>query len=249
MRTCWIQFKREIGAIMLSPIAYVMLVALTLMNAFSFQYAAYILTVGVPNFSIMQIFFQIFFFWFILILAIPILTMRLFSEEYKTGTVEMLLTSPVREWEIVLAKFFGVLAFYVVLWLPTLVFYGVFQFITKNQIPVNWPALGLGYAIVVLIGMFYLSIGLFTSALTKNQIVAAISSFTIIALIFFAGFLNFRTTDPKLLEMVTYISARSHTMLFGSGIFDSRPVVFYLSGTILFLFFTERALAARKLKA
>jgi len=249
MRTCWIQFKREIGAILLSPIAYVLLVCFTLLNAFSFQFCVELMALGVRNVSIMQIFFQTFFFWFILILFIPIMTMRLFSEEYKTGTIEMLMTAPVREWEIVLAKFLGALAFYVVLWLPTLLFYFSFQVVTNHQLPVNWPSLGLGYAMVFMIGMFYISIGIFASALTKNQIVAAVISFAAISMLFFCAFLEFFVTNAKLVEMISYISARNHTITFGSGSFDSRPVIFYLSGTLLFLILTERTLAFRKLKA
>lgn len=233
----------------MSPIAYVLLIAFTLLNAFSFQICLELISRGVRNVSIMQIFFQMFFFWFILILFIPILTMRLFSEEYKSGTIEMLLTAPIQEWEVVVAKFFGAFAFYVVLWVPTLIFYFAFQVITRNQLPVNWPGLSLGYAMVFLIGMFYISIGLFASSLTKNQIVAAVMAFAAIALTFFAGFLEFFTTNPQLVEMITYVSARAHTLVFASGSFDSRPVVFYLSGTILFLILTERTLAIRKLKA
>ena len=249
MRTCWVQFKRELGAILLSPIAYVLLVGFTMLNAFAFQLAMELMSRGMRNLSIIQLFFGMFFVWFLMILFIPIMTMRLFSEEYKSGTIEMLLTAPIQEWEVVLAKFFGALAFYMVLWAPSVLFYVAFQTMTNNQLPANWPAMGMAYGMVFLIGMFYISIGLFASSLTKNQIIAAVVSFAGIALLFFTGFLAGLTTNSYLVEMLNYISARNHLYIFSNGTFDTRPVIFYLSGTVLFLILTERTLAIRKLKA
>jgi ABC-2 type transport system permease protein len=86
------------------------------------------------------------------------------------------------------------------------------------------------------------------SALTKNQVVAAVMAFAGIALLFFTGFLIHFTTNPELEDTVNYVSALNHLRLFSSGTFDSRPVVFYVSAIALFLFLTERSLAARKLK-
>lgn len=249
MRTCWVQFKRELGAILLSPIAYVFLFCMTLLNGWAFQTAAGIMGEGARFSSVMQVFFLLFFFWFGLILMIPILTMRVFSEEYKSGTIEMLLTAPIREWEVVLAKFFGTFAFYFLIWLPPLFFFMAYQMLTKGQFPVDWPSLGMSYAMTCLIGMFYISIGIFASSLTKNQIVAAVISFSAISLIFYVNFLPQKTNSPYLLELINYVSCYSHMRTFTTGSFDSRPVVFYLSSTILFLVLTERTLAVRKLRS
>lgn len=249
MRTCWVQFKRELGAILLSPIAYVFLFCMTLLNGWAFQTAAGFMEEGARFSSIMQVFFLLFFFWFGLILMIPILTMRVFSEEYKSGTIEMLLTAPIREWEVVLAKFLGTFVFFLLIWLPPLLFYMSYQALTKSHFPVDWTSLGLSYAMTAFIGMFYISIGIFASSLTKNQIVAAIISFSAISLIFFVNFLQGRTNNPHLVELINYVSCYSHMRTFTMGFFDSRPVVFYLSGTVLFLLLTERTLAVRKLKS
>ncbi|NCY22063.1 ABC transporter permease [bacterium] len=202
---------------------------------------------GVREFTVMQIYFYIFHFWFLLIILVPVLTMRLFSEEYKTGTIEMLLTAPVRDGDIILSKFAGALSFYILLWLPSLAGLAIFQLVTRNAVPVAWIPLGLSYLMVILVGMLYLSIGLFSSVLTKNQAVAAMISFTIIALLFFAGFLSYLVRDPGWRDALTYIFTLEQMRSFSAGLFDSRAVIFYLSGTAFFLILTQRVMAGRRL--
>ena len=204
-RALWILWKREVGAILHSPIAWVLMTCMALINGFSFSQCVAYLGQGVKEFTVMQIYFYIFHFWFLLIILVPILTMRLFSEEYKTGTIEMLLTAPVRDGDVILSKFFGVLFFYLLLWIPSLLGLAIFQLVTKQAVPVAWIPLGFSYLMVTLVGMMYLSIGLFASVLTRNQAVAAMISFTTIALLFFAGFLSYLVRDPGWREALSYI--------------------------------------------
>ncbi|NJK92170.1 MAG: ABC transporter permease subunit [Blastochloris sp.] len=250
-RAFGVLLRRELGAILFSPIAYVTFVLLYLVNGFSFQFVLEVVSQNgsMQNFTIMQFFFGTFFYWIVVLVSIPILTMRLFSEEYRAGTIELLLTAPVTDWDVVLSKFFSQVLFYLGLWLPTLLYLAIFQWLTKNQIPVNWGPLLLTYAMVLLVGMFYLSIGVFTSALTKNQVIAAFSSFAIIVLIFFSGFLNIGSTDSAFQEFIRYIGALEHMQTFARGIFDTRPVVFYLSFTALFLILTQQVMTMRRLKS
>ena len=196
----------------------------------------------------MQIYFYIFHFWFLLIILVPILTMRLFSEEYKTGTIEMLLTAPVKDGDVILSKFFGVLFFYLLLWIPSLLGLAIFQAVTHQAVPVAWIPLGFSYLMVTLVGMLYLSIGLFASVLTRNQAVAAMISFTMIALLFFSGFLSYLVRDPGWREALSYIFTLEQMRSFSAGLFDSRPVVFYLSGTVFFLILTRQVMSGRRLK-
>jgi ABC-2 type transport system permease protein len=202
---------------------------------------------GVKEFTVMQIYFYIFHFWFLLIILVPILTMRLFSEEYKTGTIEMLLTAPVKDGDVILSKFFGVLFFYLLLWIPSLLGLVIFQAVTHQAVPVAWIPLGFSYLMVTLVGMLYLSIGLFASVLTRNQAVAAMISFTMIALLFFSGFLSYLVRDPGWREALNYIFTLEQMRSFSAGLFDSRPVVFYLSGTVFFLILTRQVMAGRRL--
>jgi ABC-2 type transport system permease protein len=247
-RALWILWKREVGAILHSPIAWVLLTCMSLINGFSFSQCVAYLDQGVKEFTVMQIYFYIFHFWFLLIILVPILTMRLFSEEYKTGTIEMLLTAPVKDGDVILSKFFGVLFFYLLLWIPSLLGLAIFQAVTHQAVPVAWIPLGFSYLMVTLVGMLYLSIGLFASVLTRNQAVAAMISFTMIALLFFSGFLSYLVRDPGWREALSYIFTLEQMRSFSAGLFDSRPVVFYLSGTVFFLILTRQVMAGRRLK-
>jgi ABC-2 type transport system permease protein len=247
-RALWILWKREVGAILHSPIAWVLLTCMSLINGFSFSQCVAYLGQGVKEFTVMQIYFYIFHFWFLLIILVPILTMRLFSEEYKTGTIEMLLTAPVRDGDVILSKFFGVLFFYLLLWIPSLLGLAIFQAVTHQAVPVAWIPLGFSYLMVTLVGMLYLSIGLFASVLTRNQAVAAMISFTMIALLFFAGFLSYLVRDPGWRDALSYIFTLEQMRSFSAGQFDSRPVVLYLSGTAFFLILTRQVMAGRRLK-
>jgi ABC-2 type transport system permease protein len=247
-RALWILWKREVGAILHSPIAWVLLTCMSLINGFSFSQCVAYLGQGVKEFTVMQIYFYIFHFWFLLIILVPILTMRLFSEEYKTGTIEMLLTAPVKDGDVILSKFFGVLFFYLLLWIPSLLGLAIFQAVTHQAVPVAWIPLGFSYLMVTLVGMLYLSIGLFASVLTRNQAVAAMISFTMIALLFFSGFLSYLVRDPGWREALSYIFTLEQMRSFSAGLFDSRPVVFYLSGTVFFLILTRQVMAGRRLK-
>jgi ABC-2 type transport system permease protein len=220
---------------------------MSLINGFSFSQCVAYLGQGVKEFTVMQIYFYIFHFWFLLIILVPILTMRLFSEEYKTGTIEMLLTAPVKDGDVILAKFFGVLFFYLLLWIPSLFGLAIFQLVTHQAVPVAWIPLGFSYLMVTLVGMLYLSIGLFASVLTRNQAVAAMISFTMIALLFFAGFLSYLVRDPGWREVLNYIFTLEQMRSFSAGLFDSRPVVFYLSGTAFFLILTRQVMTGRRL--
>jgi ABC-2 type transport system permease protein len=221
---------------------------MSLINGFSFSQCVAYLDQGVKEFTVMQIYFYIFHFWFLLIILVPILTMRLFSEEYKTGTIEMLLTAPVKDGDVILSKFFGVLFFYLLLWIPSLLGLAIFQAVTHQAVPVAWIPLGFSYLMVTLVGMLYLSIGLFASVLTRNQAVAAMISFTMIALLFFSGFLSYLVRDPGWREALSYIFTLEQMRSFSAGLFDSRPVVFYLSGTVFFLILTRQVMAGRRLK-
>jgi len=247
-RALWILWKREVGAILHSPIAWVLLTCMSLINGFSFSQCVAYLDQGVKEFTVMQIYFYIFHFWFLLIILVPILTMRLFSEEYKTGTIEMLLTAPVKDGDVILSKFFGALFFYLLLWIPSLLGLAIFQAVTHQAVPVAWIPLGFSYLMVTLVGMLYLSIGLFASVLTRNQAVAAMISFTMIALLFFSGFLSYLVRDPGWREALSYIFTLEQMRSFSAGLFDSRPVVFYLSGTVFFLILTRQVMSGRRLK-
>jgi ABC-2 type transport system permease protein len=115
----WTLYKREFTSYFQSAVAYVVLFGSALVQGVLFWFI--VSAVSADNYkdqSILQIFFTFPLFWILILVQVPLITMRVFSEEFKLGTIEMLLTAPVREWDVVLAKFFGALTFFLILWLP-----------------------------------------------------------------------------------------------------------------------------------
>ena len=115
----WTLYKRELKSYFESAVAYVVLAGSALAQGIQFTLLVQlIVSANYKDQNVLQIFFTWPLFWILLLIQIPLITMRVFSEEFKLGTIEMLLTAPVREWDVVLAKFFGSLTFFLILWLP-----------------------------------------------------------------------------------------------------------------------------------
>jgi ABC-2 type transport system permease protein len=199
-------------------------------------------------YSVQEAFFNSVFFWFAFVLIFPLITMRLFAEEFKLGTIEPLMTAPVRDVQVVLAKYLGALIFYIILWLPTLLYFFIFQTITHQPAVSSSGAYFGSYLMLLLLGMFYLSIGCFASVLTRNQIVAAIISFAAITLLFFFGLVSFILLDvsSETRQLLGYFSAIEHMGTLSRGEIDTRPIVLYLSMTVVMLIFTYQAFQSRK---
>ncbi len=237
-------FERELRAYFFSPMAYVILTFFLIGNGIVFTIIVSYLSD--PRFgqqiTPFQLFFDSFFYWLVLLVAIPILTMRLISEELKTGTIEPLMTSPVSEGQVVLAKYFASLAFYVFLWLPTL----AYAFIIYRSSELDWgPILG-GYVGVLGMGAMLLAVGLFASTFSKNQIVAAMGTFAMVFGIFVLSFLENLASGETAKQIFGYVNLLEHMEDFAKGVVDTRHLVYYLTTAALFLFLTSRTLAARK---
>lgn len=248
----WVQFKREIASFFVSPIAYITFIFAAAWNGLAFSLCVYFKNLGAdPSATITDFFFDrlSIMIWFLVIPLAPVLTMRLLSEEYRNGTIEGLLTAPITEWDVVLSKFFGAFVFYLFLWAPTFIYILAFQGVIENQVPLVWEQVGISYLMLFLISGFYLSIGIFTSSLTRNQIVAVFSSFVIIGVCFFGGLFRLAVSEPELVEIFNYFFTIEHLRTSTLGILDSRAVVLYLSGTALFLFLTQQVLIHRRINS
>ncbi|MEP6937779.1 MAG: ABC transporter permease subunit [Chthoniobacterales bacterium] len=248
MRKFFILLSREVRSYFYSPIAYVVLVFFLLVSGVDFYFQISFMNQRAAPYSVQEAFFNSVFFWFAFVLIFPLITMRLFAEEFKLGTIEPLMTAPVRDWQVVLSKFFGALVFYIILWIPTLLFFAIFQAIT-HQPAANSSGAYLGsYLMLLLLGMFYLSIGCLASVLTKNQIVAAIISFCVITLLFFLGLVSFILLDVSSTtrQLLGYFSAIEQMGTLSRGMIDTRPMVLYLSMTIVVLALTHQAFQSRK---
>ncbi len=233
---------REWRAYFLSPLAYVILTAYMFLNGFIFsRIVAFLSTPGVPRERFLTLMFTNTYFWIFTLFLIPIITMRLLAEERKTGTLEVLLTSPVSETTVVLGKFLGALGFYLAIWVPSLVFIAYL----KSQTAVDLGSVAAGYVGITLIGAYFIAIGVFASALTKNQIVAAILTFAMLIPLFSAGLFQ-SGTDPGRQSVVDYLNMWDHMDEFARGVVDTRRLVYYLSGMAFFLFLSVVVLSSKK---
>src|SRR5881275_526993 len=248
MRKFYTLLAREVRGYFHSPIGYIVVVFFLLVTGVNYYFQISFMNQRPASYSVQEAFFNNVFFWLPFILIFPLITMRLFAEEFKLGTIEPLMTAPVRDLQVVLAKFFGALVFYIALWLPTLLYFAIFQKITQQPAANSAGAYGGSYLMVLLLGMFYLSVGCFASVLTKNQIVAAIISFCGITLLFFLGLVQFILLDVSSTtrQLLGYFSAIEQMGTLSRGEIDTRPVVFYLSMTILVLAFTHQVFQSRK---
>jgi ABC-2 type transport system permease protein len=248
MRKFYTLLLREVRSYFYSPVAYIVLIFFLLVSGVDFYFQVSFMNQRPMQYSVQEAFFNSVFFWFAFVLIFPLITMRLFAEEFKLGTIEPLMTAPVRDWQVVLAKFFGALFFYLVLWVPTLLYFWIFQKITGQSAGNSTGAYLGSYLMLLLLGMFYISVGCFASVLTKNQIIAAIISFCAITLLFFLGLVQFVLLEVSSTtrELLGYFSAIEHMGTFSRGIIDTRPIVLYLSMTVVMLALTYQAFQSRK---
>lgn len=174
------------------------------------------------------------------ILLAPLLTMRLLSEEQKLGTMELLLTAPVRDWEVVVGKFLA--AFTALMSTYALTLYYVvllYWFGNPDTGPVFSAYLGL-----ILYGMMALAIGIFASSLSSNQLVAGVVGFVIVLLLSFINLLGDRL--PGAVELFNHLSMNIHFSDFTRGVLDTTHIAYYIAMTAVFLFFAVRSLESRR---
>jgi ABC-2 type transport system permease protein len=247
MRSFFVLLGRELKSYFHSPLAYVVIFFFLLLAGTSFWFTASMMNDRAFPSSLLQVFFQ-FTLWFGFVLIFPLLTMRSFAEEFKMGTIEPLMTAPVADWSVVLAKYFGAVIFYIMLWAPTALYFSIYRNISGSPIVETSETYWSAYLLVGLLGVAYLGIGIFTSALSSNQIVAAVASFAIISALFYFGMLAalIPNATPLVRDFVAYFSAQEHMNDFLRGIIDTRPIVYYLSIAVLTLVFTHRAVQRRR---
>jgi len=236
--------EREFRAYFFSPLAWVVLTFFLLINGYVFSLIVSYLSDPRTGGSVtpFEIFFSGFFFWLILLVVTPLLTMRLLAEERSRGTIEVLMTAPVSETQVVAGKYLAALGFYVFLWLPTLVYVGI----VARSGEVDWGPIAAGYLGIVGIGAVFLAIGLFSSSFTKSQIVAGVIAFAAILMLFALAFTEGLVTESGTKDVLAYLNLLGHMEDFSKGIVDTRRLVYYASTVVLFLFLSSRVLAARK---
>lgn len=181
---------------------------------------------------------------FILLLIMPLLTMRLFAEEKKGRTTELLMTSPITITEIILGKFFASMIVYLLLLILSLHLPLMLSIVTE----ISWAPLFTSYLGLFLMGGVFLSMGLFASSLTENQIIAAVIGFGILIGLWIVGVSGHNAGNGMLGEVASYLSLSRHLDNFIKGLISSRSVTYFISMTLLGLFLTYRVVESERWK-
>ncbi|HXJ04011.1 MAG TPA: ABC transporter permease [Candidatus Acidoferrum sp.] len=248
MRNVFIIWRKEMRSYFVSPVAYLLLAMFAVIFGFFFwNILGYFVFTGMEsqmrgemfpmnvneqvirpllsNVGVIGLFF------------IPMITMRLFSEEKRSGTIELLVTSPIRDGEIILGKWLAALTLYGVLLLLTALNF-IFLFRYGNP---DWKPLAIGYLGLLLQAAALLAIGMFISTLTKNQIIAGATTFGVCLLLWVLEWVSGYETSTWA-SVLSYMSVVTHVGSFSKGLLDSKDAVYYVSLTFLGIFFTARSL-------
>jgi len=249
-------FKKELRAIFASPVAYVVMAVFLALSGYFFwgflaRFTFYSIQASMNpaiggGVNIMELVLGPLFhnMSIVMLLMMPLFTMRLFAEEQKTGTMELLLTYPVRDVAILLGKFLAV----VVLLCSMLALTATYPILLMAwSTPEPFPILA-GYLGLVLIGTAFLSLGLFASALTENQIVAGSLAFGALLFIWVIGW-SADLAGGTVGKILGDLSFLNHFEAFARGIIDTKDLIYYVNVTALFLFLTLKAVEARRWRA
>jgi ABC-2 type transport system permease protein len=242
--------RRELGSFFVSVAGYVIIAAALFQMGLSFVILVKSLHAESTPMPITELFYITPFFWLILLLSAPIITMRLFALEKYSGTFETLMTTPVGDLSVVLSKFTAALLFYLVMWLPLLGFILFLRKYMSDPAVVDFGAIASTFFGIFLLGCLYMALGCFASALTRNQIIAAMISFALGISLFLLSFLSesLPLQAGWTTALFNHIAMVEHMQDFARGVVDTRHVIFYLSLTAFFLFLTYRAVESRRWK-
>jgi ABC-2 type transport system permease protein len=223
--------RKELYSYLVSPMAYVVAAVFLLINGLIFFL---ILAQGFaePNLRALLPTTA-----FLLLLVIPVLTMRLLAEERSTGTIELLMTFPITDSQVVIGKYLATMIVYLLMLVPTLTYVAVIKVYGNSE----WGPLITAYLGLILLGGAMVAVGLFTSSLARNQIVAAVIGIGVLLLLWVLGAAA-GVLGPRVSSLVAYLSFSDHFQNFGQGVVELKDVVFYLSFIAGALFVTVRVL-------
>ena len=251
----WPIFKKEMRLYFTSPIAWVILTIFLFIAGYFFYsiFAFYTLAsmqsmmnpatgrdLNVTDSVLRPLFSNI---SVILLLLMPLVTMRLFAEERRSGTIELLLTYPVRDGAVLVGKYLAALALYAVMLALTLTYPAVVLYFAR----VEWGVLLTGYLGLLLMGATFLAVGVFASSLTENQIVASITTFGVLLIFWVIGWSADYAGSPWG-RVLTHLSLLEHFDSFAKGVLDTKDIIYYVDFTVVALFLTLRSLEARRWK-
>lgn len=178
---------------------------------------------------------------FIALMITPVITMGLLAQEQATGSMELLMTNPVRDVEVVIGKYLGAMALFVIVLVGTL----EFPLMMARFGEPDWSAILSGYIGVLLTGMAFIAIGVLASALTASPIAAAVIGYVILLFLWLIGWVAYAASGP-VGDIASYVSILENFQDFAKGIIDSRPIVMLLSLTVFALFLAVRTVENRR---
>ena len=236
MKNVWTITTRELNSYFVSPIAYVVSAAFLLITGVLFS----LIVTSSMQASLNATFSNV---TFILILVAPILTMKLLAEEVRMGTLELLLTSPVDDWQVVVGKYLGSLILFAVMLLAPTLLYVVFLFAFGQ--PDYGPILS-GYLGVLLLGGAFLAVGVMASSLTQNQVVAGFLGIVMLLLLWIADALSQIVGGGAVGDALTYLAITQHYNDFLSGTIATQNIIYPLSVIAVSLFIATQVLQTRR---
>jgi ABC-2 type transport system permease protein len=249
----WAVFKKEMWLYFGSPVAYVVFAFFLIISGWffsqiflyysdasmrAFMQPQFAQTLNIadnvmrPLFSNMAV---------VLLFFMPMLTMRLFAEEKRSGTIELLLTYPIRDGEVLAGKFVAAAALFVLLLAMTLLYPALIAYFTR----VEWGPILSGYLGLLLAGGTFLAVGVLISSLTENQIVAGFGTFGVLLAFWVVGW-GSEFAGPNLRALLQYLSMTDHMDGFSRGVIDTKDLVYYLTAIALALFLTLRSLESKR---
>jgi ABC-2 type transport system permease protein len=231
-------WRKELKAYWFSPVAYIIIVVFLVLSTWLFFQFFFIQ----GNADMGQLFTLMP--WMFLFIM-PALTMRQWAEENSSGTIELLMTKPVREWEAVVGKFLAAFSLLLAILLLTLPLTLVVAALSQNGLDMG--VVFSSYLGALLLGAAYLAIGAWVSSLTQNQIVAFVLSIALICILLIIGeqFVTFRA-PAAIVPALEYLGLNRHYVSLARGVIDTRDLLYYISVIFLFLYLTTRAVESRK---
>jgi ABC-2 type transport system permease protein len=242
--------RRELGASFNSLTGYVVIAVTLLLTGFSLVDICSKLVSLPDDRPVTETFYQSAYFWVILLVVSPVITMRTFAAEKSSGTYEALMTTPVSDTQVVLAKFTGSLLFFAFTWLPLLAVLITLRQVSGQAEFMAPKVTAIAFLGVLLIGSLFMAMGCFASSLTRSQVIAAMMSFLLGVGIWVVS-LRPSMENPTAGvwgRVFDHLSIVRHMEDFSRGVLDSRHLVFYLTSTALFVFLTQRVVESRRWK-
>lgn len=245
MRRFFTLYMREVTSYFITPVGYiVMAVFLCVLGWLFWLLVSFLNKPGqgaLPEGVFGIMFGNNFIYWMVLAATTSALTMRLFAEERRSGTIELLMTAPVSDLQVVLSKYFAALSFLLLMWLPTT----IYVLILGRFAYVDYGVVFAGYIGTILLCALLIALGCFISSFTKSQLIAFLIAFIAMMMLFSLSFMQSITT-PFWREIYKYCSILEQFQEYPKGVLDSRSIIYFLSVTVFLIFCTIKSVESHK---